>query len=199
VFVALQDIDRTFTRFAEAKLVVIDPVADQPAGVIPLPGKNPFDMQVVRHGANEKVYVALAGIFPGLQPQELSGGVAVVDAAGRTFERMALDDDAAGGNVSAVAVVGENLGYVIASDAAFVNRVLVFDPARGTVLRTLRESSELIPQLALDSRNVLAVPERRFTDPQVCLYRAPAAASGAETSLGCITLELPPFSIVALD
>lgn len=200
VFVALQDIDRSFSRFEDGKLAVIDPALDQVVDVIPLQGKNPFAIQVLRAASGrEKLYVALAGIFPGLQAQELSGGVVVVDAGNRVLERWALDDDTAGGNVSALAMAGERLGYVIVSDASFVNRVMAFDPVRGTILRTVRESSELIPEIVLDTKGLLAVPDRRFIEPQTCLYRTPADPGQAETFVWCITMELPPFSIVALD
>lgn len=200
VFVGLQDIDRSFSRFEDGKLAVIDPALDQVVDVIPLQGKNPYEMQVVRAASGrEKLYVALAGIFPGLQAQELSGGVVVVDAGNRVVERFALDDDTAGGNVTAVAMAGERLGYVIVSDASFVNRVMAFDPVRGTILRTVRVSSEQIPEIALDTKGLLAVPDRRFIEPQTCLYRTPADPLQPETFVWCITMELPPFSIVALD
>jgi hypothetical protein len=200
VFVALQDIDRSFSRFEEGKLVVIDPELDQVTDVIALQGKNPFQMEVVREtAAGEMLYVSLAGIFPGLQLQELSGGVVVVNATSHLVERWALDDDVAGGNVSALAMVDGGLGYVVVSDETFVNRVLAFDPVHGTVLRTVRESSELIPGLAIDSTKLLLIPDRRFLEPQACLYRTPSDPALPETRIWCVNLELPPFSVVALD
>jgi len=35
------------------------------------------------------------------------------------------------------------------------------------------ETSEFVPEIAIDRRGVLAVPDRRFFDPQICLYRVP--------------------------
>jgi len=97
VFVGIQDIDRTFTRYGEGRLAVIDPVTDEVVGSIPLGGKNPGALEVlVDAEGRSKIYVALSGIYPGLVERELSGGVFVVDVTNRAVERVALDDDDAG-------------------------------------------------------------------------------------------------------
>lgn len=200
LFVGLQDIDRTFTDFAEGKLAVIDPLLDEPVGVIPLGGKNPGTIEELRGGDGRmRLYVALAGIFPGLQSQELSGGVVVVDVMNRAVERWALDDDDAGGNIVALALASERLGYVVVSDESFTNRVLAFDPEEATVLRTVLEQDDLIPEIEVDTRGLLAVPDRSFFEPRLCLYRIPADPQAIETLIGCGPLELPPFSVEALD
>lgn len=199
VFVALQDINRSFTAYEEGKLVVVDPATDEVTGVIPLPGKNPVTVQAVTEGGREKLMVALAGVMPGLLPQELSGGVAVVDVANRVFERWALDDDDVGGNVSDLVVARADLAYVLVSDDRYVSRVFAFDPRDGTVLRTVREDTDWIPGIALDSRGVLAVPDRAFANPGVCLYRVPGSPGASETLLGCAGLELPPVDVEPLD
>jgi len=200
LFVGLQDIDRTFTRFAEGKLAVIDPELDEVVGVIPLGGKNPGAIEVVA-GADgrARLYVALAGIFAGSQQQELSGGVAVVDVGQRVLERFALDDDDAGGNVGALAMVSEDLGYVVATDENFVNRVLAFDPASATVRRTVLETADYVPEIEVDSDRVLAVPDRSFFEPGLCLYRVSEDPSVAEALIGCGALDAAPVSLEALD
>jgi len=200
LFVGLQDIDRSFTGFGEGKLAVIDPESLEVAGAIPLGGKNPgpIERHVGKDG-RERLYVALAGIFPGLNRQELSGGVAVVDVENRVFDRWALDDDVAGGNIGALALARDDLGYVVVSDANFVNRVLAFDPETGEVLRTLWETQDFVPEIEIDSGGVLAVPDRDFFGPGLCLYRVPAGATESEVLIGCAPLDLPPFSLEALD
>lgn len=201
LFVALQDIDRSFTTFGEGKLAVIDPVQRVVAGVIPLGGKNPGSIELFA-GADgrTRLYVALAGIFPGSQQQELSGGVVVVDALARAVERLALDDDDVGGNVGALALASESLGYVAVSDAAFTGRVVAFDPRSGEPLRQLGEASvDLLSELEVDSAGVLAVPDRSFLAPRLCLYETPLDEGGVERPLGCAPLPLPPFSLEALD
>ncbi|MCZ6600943.1 MAG: hypothetical protein O7A07_08875 [Acidobacteria bacterium] len=200
VFVGLQDLDRTFTRFAEGKLAVVDPMQDSVVGVIPLGGRNPGAMEVVvASDGTARLYVALAGIFAGLQPQELSGGVMVVDPVNRVLERMALDDDAAGGNIGALAMVSDVLGYVVSSDAAFINRVLAFDPVSGSIRRILLETNLFVPELEVDSGGVLAVPDTSFSRPRLCLYRVAADPASPETELGCADLDLAPLSLEALD
>ncbi len=200
VFVGLQDIDRTFSRYGEGKLAVVDPLQLMHMGAIPLGGKNPGTIEVVA-GADgrTRLYVALGGIFPGLLAQELSGGVVVVDVADRVVERMALDDDDAGGNVGALAMASETLGYVVVSDASYRNRVLAFDPVGGVILRELLSTSVFVPELEVDRRRVLALPDRSFLHPQLCLYRVPEEPAGDEEFLGCAGLALPPASLEALD
>jgi hypothetical protein len=200
LFVGLQNIDRTFTVFGEGKLAVVDTMLDEPAGAIPLGGKNPSSIEVLR-GADgrTRLYVALSGILPGLQPQELSGGVVVVDAVQRAVERMALDDDDAGGNVGALAMASEQLGYVVVSDESFFNRVIAFDPAAATVRRTLLGTADFVPELEVDGDGVLAVPDRSFFEPRLCLYRVPTDPTIPEELVGCGSLDVPPFSVEALD
>ncbi|MDQ7006522.1 MAG: hypothetical protein Q9Q40_04760 [Acidobacteriota bacterium] len=200
IFVGLQDIDRTFTRYADGKLAVVDPVTLDLEGAILLPGRNPGRILVAREAGREKLFVALAGIFPGLLPQELSGGVAVVDVANRVFERWALDDDAAGGNVADLALASPRLGYVLVSDADYVHRVLAFDPAVGEVRRTVLESPDFVPAIALSGGGVLAVPDRDYRAPGVCFYRVPRTdVTRTETALGCLPVGLPPAALSALD
>lgn len=200
VFVGLQDIDRTFTRFGEGKLAVIDSIRDEVTGVIPLGGKNPGQIELLtRADGSTRLYVALAGVFPGQAAQELSGGVVVVDPVSRAVEHMALDDDDAGGNVAGLALVSESLGYVVVSTGEFRNRVLAFDPERAVVLREVFSTPDLVGEIAVDRQGVLAIPDASFTDPRLCLYRAPADPAAPETLLGCGALDLAPFSVEVLD
>lgn len=201
VFVGLQDIDRTFTDYREGKLAVVDPALDEVVGLVRLGGKNPGALEVLGRGDQARLYVALGGIFEGLLPQELSGGVAVVDPFNLALERWALDDDDAGGNVGALAMASDRLGYVAVSDRSFVNRVLAFDPSGGEVLREIFRTDNLVPELEIDGGGLLAVPDRDFASPRLCLYRAPRAdpLGGAETFVGCARLPAGPASIEALD
>ena len=201
VFVGLQDIDRTFTRWADGKLAAIDPVGERVVGLVRLPGRNPGTIErVIEPGAGERLYVALGGIFPGLLPQELSGGVAVVDPVDLAFERWALDDDDAGGNIGALAIARPDLGYAVVSDAGFRNRVIAFDPRDGSVLRTVLETTEFVPELEILAGGLLAIPDRTFGAPRVCLYRIPEATGAAEEeAAGCGSLRRGPFSLEALD
>lgn len=199
VFTGLQDIDRSFSRYAEAKLAVIDVATDELVSSLPLPGKNPGVLVVVEEEGRQKLYVTLAGIFPGILGQELSGGVAVVDIPNRAFERWALDDDDAGGNLSGLAVASPRLAYAIVTDERFVNRVRVFDPQAGVLRRTLLETTNFVPQIVLGGGGVLAVPDRDWARPGLCLYRVPEDPRGSEVLIGCAELELPPATLASLD
>jgi len=200
VFVGLQDIDRTFTRYGEAKLAVIDPALDEVVGVVPLGGKNPGEIEMLMgEDGRVRLYVALGGIFPGLLPQELSGGVVVVNAFNRAVERLALDDDDAGGNIAGLAVLSERLAYAVVTDEEFRNRIVAFDPEEAEVLRTVWETQEFIPEIEVDRKGILAVPDRSFTQPRLCLYRAPVDPGAVEVAIGCADLDLAPISIEALD
>ncbi len=200
VFVGLQDIDRTFTRYASGKLAAIDPATDRVIGIVSLPGKNPGTLERVREpDGGVRLYVALGGIFPGLLAQELSGGVAVVDPVNLAFERWALDDDDAGGNIGALAIARPELGYAVVSDASYRNRVIAFDPRTGTVLRTVWETADYVPEIEVTGGGLLAIPDRSFLAPRVCLFRVPTAPGDTETPAGCGALRRPPFSLESLD
>ena len=196
VFVALQDIDRSFSRYEEGKLAVIDPSRDEVVGVIPLGGKNPVALAPLVDGAGQtRLFVALAGIFPGLRPQELSGGVVEVDTTNLALIRVVLDDDDAGGNISALALASEELGYIVVSTEDFRNRVIAFRPDSGEILRTVFESMDLIAGIEVDTGGILAVPDRTFTSPGLCLFRIAADPYAPEDPIGCGRLDLMPFTV----
>lgn len=194
LFVALQDIDAGFSIYEEGKLALIDPAADTILDVLPLSGVNPWSLAVVEDEDGEAgLFVSLAGRF---LPQELSGGIVRVDPFARTVTAVVLDDDDAGGNLAALVMRDPALGYVVATDASFTNRVLAFDAEAGAVLRTVFESPDYVPTLALDSGGLLAIPDRAVAAPRLCLYET---AREGEDPVGCGALPLPPFSVVALD
>ncbi len=200
VFVGLQDIDRSFAAWGEGKLAAIDPRTDEVVGVVPLGGKNPGTLVVADdERGRERIWVQLAGIYPGVVPGELSGGVVVVDPRALAVERQALDDDDAGGNIGALAMAGPRLGYVVVSTADWTNRVLAFDPAAGRVLRETWSTRDYVPEIEVDGGGLLAVPDRSWSRPGLCLWRTPADPGGNEVLLGCAPLPLPPFSVEALD
>ncbi len=200
VFVGLQDIDRSFAAYGEGKLAAIDPETDEVVGVVRLGGKNPGSLVVAEdERGRERVYVQLAGIYPGVLPRELSGGVVVVDPRALAVEGWALDDDDAGGNVGALAIAGPRLGYVVVSTEDWTNRVLAFDPAGARVLRETWTTRDYVPEIEVDGGGLLAVPDRSWSRPGLCLWRVPAAPGEEEALLGCAPLAMPPFSVEPLD
>ena len=55
-----------------------------------------------------------------------------------------------------------------------------------------RESFDFIPELEVDGGGLLAVPDRSFFQPGLCLYRPPGDGTGTENLVGCADLALPP-------
>lgn len=197
VFVGLQDIDRTFTEYASGKLAVIDPVTDELVGDVSLPGKNPGRIVVAPNLDGEpRLYVAMAGILEGLLPRELSGGVAVVDPFARAFERWALDDDDLDANVVDVAILSATRGFALVTTPRFTSSVVAFDPSTGEVGETIVESATFIPEIAVTRGGMLAVPNRSFADPSLCVHDVRETPSRL---VGCAVLELGPASVAALD
>ncbi len=200
VFVGLQDIDRSFANYGEGKLAAIDPATDTVVGVVRLGGKNPGSLVVAPdERGRERLWVQLAGIYPGVLPRELSGGVLVVDPDALAVERWALDDDDAGGNVGALAIAGPRLGYVVVSTEDWTNRVVAFDPVEARVLRETWSTRDYVPEIEVDGGGLLAVPDRSWSRPGLCLWRVPTGPEGEETPLGCARLPMPPFSVEPLD
>ena len=72
-------------------------------------------------------------------------------------------------------------------------------PEAATVRRTMWETSDLIPEIEIDGDGVLAIPDRSFFQPRLCLYRVPSDPADDETLIGCGDLDGPPFSLEALD
>ena len=51
----------------------------------------------------------------------------------------------------------------------------------------------------IDSRGILAVPDRHPVNQGLCLYRTPVDPAVPETFIWCRATELPPISIAALE
>jgi len=61
------------------------------------------------------------------------------------------------------------------------------------------ETSEFLPEIEVDGDGILAVPDRSFYQPGLCLYRIASDPGEGEVRIGCGSLDLPPFSFEALD
>lgn len=180
---------------------MIDPAARSLNGSIPLGAVNPTSVIAAPDDRNgPRIYVSLSGIYPVTQAQQLNGGVVAVDPVSWVVDRMVLDDDVAGGNLGPLAVAGGGLAYSVVSDANLQNEVIAWDPRDGSVLRSVRASSYLIPSVTVGGGGLLAVPDRSPGSPGLCLYRTVSAdPTIEETPLGCAPTALPPVSVIALD
>ncbi len=194
VYVTLEDADASFTEFMNGRVVVIDPAARRVIDVIDLVGQNPFE-SLVYSDATGLIYVALAGLFPGVtRPAPvLSGGVETIDPVTRAARGVLVDDDALGGNVTAVAVESAERGYCVVSDASFHNYVKAFDPSTGRVLETVFDSAGEIATIATDGDGYLLVADTSFFEPRVLIFN-----SGNGSPVAALPARLPPFSFAIL-
>jgi hypothetical protein len=192
IYVTLQDANASFTEFMNGRLAVIDPDRRAVIDVIDLSGQNPFE--ALSHlEETGLIYVGLAGIFPGLLPQALTGGVEAIDPVTRRSLGLVVDDDALGGNVSAVAMVSATRGYCVVSDAAYRNAVKAFDPATGDVLGVVHESAGLIATIESDGDGYVLVADADFGGPRLVVLEG---AGGRP--IASVPMRVPPFSIAVL-
>jgi hypothetical protein len=192
LWVTLEDVDTRFTTYGNGRLVIVDPASRQVVQVIDLAGQNPFD-SLVRSPDTGLIYVGLAGIFPGLLKQALTGGVEAIDPVARRSLGLLVDDDDLGGNVSAVAVPTASRGYAVVSDSAFHNSVKAFDLASGAVIGAVYDSSDPVADLQADGDGWLLAADESFVTPQLLIF------DGATGSiLFAVPLRLPPISVAVM-
>ena len=76
--------------------------------------------------------------------------------------------------------------------------MLPFDPADGRLGAPLLVTQDYLPELAISGGGVLAVPDRNWLAPGLCLFAGESVAAPARP-LGCARLSLPPASVETLD
>ncbi len=192
--VSLQNIDGSFRSYGPGVLVALrrDGSVD---GNLMLQGRNPIGRPAV-HPDSGLLYYAMAGIFEGTLPRDLSGGIERVDPVPLATDGLIVDDDDLGGNVSAVALVRAGaaiLGYCVVTLPSSVNVIRAFDPDTGAILPgTVWQSTAFIPALASDD-DFLLIPLHDAGDPRLVILHA-----GTGAIVGTPRLSLPPFSIAVL-
>ena len=196
VFVALQNIDTTFLDYGPGRLAVVNPANDSIRNTIPLSGTNPFGEPAL-HPDTGMLYYAMAGIFPGSQSQQLSGGIEVVDPFTMTSLGLLVDDDDLGGNVSAVAIERTQTGvsgYCIVTLASGENQVRRFDPETGTISAgIIYQTASFLPALAADGDGYVLVPVGDIAAPRLLVLDA-----GSGLVVATLPMSLPPFSVSVL-
>jgi len=192
VYVTLLDVSADYREWMNGRVVVIDPVARRVVDVIDLDGQNPFES--LRYAPSTGlIYAAMAGIFKGILPQALTGGVEAIDPVTRRSLGLVVDDDALGGNVSAVAIQSATRGYCVVSDSSYRNAVKAFNPTTGEVLGSIFESSDLIADLEVDGDGFLLVAVRAFSEPRVLIFDADTGVP-----VTSIPARLPPLSVAIM-
>jgi len=193
IYVTLEDANASFTTFMNGRVAVVDPVLRQVIDLIDLDGQNPFESLSFAPSTG-LIYVGLAGLFPGLASPTpvLSGGVETIDPVTRSTALL-VDDDALGGNVSAVAIESATRGYCVVSDAAFHNYVKTFDPTTGEVLGTIFDSTDQIATIEVDGDGYLLVADSSLLAPRILIFDA-----GTGAPVASLPVHLPPFSFAIL-
>jgi len=192
LWVTLQDANRSFTEFRTGRLAVLDPAARQVIDVIDLAGQNPFET-LVYVPETGLIYVGLAGIFPGLKPQALTGGIEAIDPVTRRSLGLVVDDDDLGGNVSGIAIVSATRGYAVVTDAAYRNSIKAFDPSTGQVFGTVYETADRISALVSDGDGWVLVAETSFVTPRVFIFDG---TDGRVVAV--LPMQLPPLSVAIM-
>ena len=169
LFVACQRLDRDngFVPTDVSVIAVVDVMTDQvvdvdanTAGVqgIVMASKNPAG--AVQRG--NKWFLSAVNSFSDFT----DGGIEVVDLENLRSEGIVIDEIALGGNTNSLAMISDNKGYVVVSDANFVNEVKIFDLTRQSVSSRLSGvSGGYIPDLGVFGGRLYVLDQGSFVDP----------------------------------
>ncbi len=126
------------------------------------------------------------------------GGVEVVDLGSGRSEGLVLGEEALQGDLTALALVSAEKGYVVVSAADFSNSVRPVDLAAGTAGAALAgHSGGYTPDLEVIDGRLLVADRGTFSDPASAGLLVYDAATGHLLD-GPIGLGLPPNSIASL-
>ena len=197
LFVTVQRVDRNtnWNPVGLSYVAVIDVSADTLIDIDPttggvqaieLVGTNPFsDLQL----NGTKFYIACAGDWG-----VADSGVELIDASNLTTEGIVLAGATVTGDITDVAIVSEEKGYAIVTDANFHNLLVSFNPKTGAVTGTVYAPGDFVlPDVALGPGAEIFLGDRTVTNPGVRIY---GAGTGVEITNNPIDVGLPPFSIM---
>lgn len=200
VYVACQRLDRNggFTPVGDSYLAVIDTgtdaLVDMDPGVdgvqgIRLAAANPYSVVAVGHRI---IISELAGFG------DLEGGIEVIDADTGTSHGLVITETQLGGDVTALAMVDQESGYAIVSDANFANFVKPVDLKTIAVGAALEGHSHgFTPDLAIDGKRLIVADRGTFDNPDAAGLLIYDVITGI-LSAGPISTGLPPSSIAVL-
>ena len=198
LFAACQRLDRDngFVPTDVSVIAVVDVMTDQvvdvdanTAGVqgIVMAGKNPAG--AVQRG--DKWFLSAVNTFGDLT----DGGIEVIDLVNLRSEGVVLGETDLGGNLSSLAMVSDDEGYVVVLDASFANAVKRFDLAMQSVSADLSGvSGGYIPDLGVFGRRLYILDQGSFADPTSAGVRVYDVKTDALVA-GPISTGLPPSGI----
>ncbi len=204
LFVSLQRLDRrTFEPSGQSLLAVIDTSTDSIVDVDPatpglqgieLLGRNPFaeTKGLPLDPLSGKILVASVGSFARLD----DGGIEIVNPWTLRSEGFLVTAAALGGNINDFVIAGSGRGYAVITDERFNNSVIRFDPSNGTVLATLLEGPDYLPDIEwVPERGWLLVADQNLYRPGIWIFTAddkPLDPAPIRTG------SLPPFNLLVL-
>lgn len=198
LFAACQRLDRDngWVPTDVSVIAVVDVTTDQvvdvdanAAGVqgIVMAGKNPAG--AVQRG--NKWFLSTVNTFDDLT----DGGIEVIDLANLRSEGVVLGEMALGGNLSSLAMVSDDEGYIVVLDASFVNVVKRFDLGLQSVSSGLSGlSGGFVPSLGVFGGRLYVLDGGSFVDPTSAGVKVYDVKTD-ELVAGPISTGLPPASI----
>jgi hypothetical protein len=121
------------------------------------------------------------------------GGVAVVDPVTLESEGVMFAEDSVSGDITDVAIVSGDRGYVIYNDASFNTVLAAFNPQTGANLGTVYAPGGFVLRDAeVSPFGEVFLTDRTPTNPGIRIYDA---ATGSEITVDPIDVGLPPFDI----
>lgn len=201
VYVACQRLDRNngFAPVGDSYLAVIDTgtdaLVDMNPGVdgvqgIRLAATSPYSMVAVGH---QIILSEVAGFG------DQKGGIEVIDADTGTSHGLVISETQLGGDVTGLAMVDQEKGYAVISDANFANFVKPVDLKSGAVGAALEGHSHgFTPDLAIDGNRLIVADRGTFDNPGAAGLLIYDATTGV-LSAGPISTGLPPSSIAVMD
>ncbi len=198
LFAACQRLDRDngFVPTDVSVIAVVDVMTDQvvdvdanTAGVqgIVMAGKNPAG--AVQRG--NKWFLSVVNTFGDLT----DGGIEVIDLANLRSNGVVLGEETLGGNLSSLAMVSDDEGYVVVLDASFVNVVKRFGLEMQSVSAGLSGlSGGFVPSLGVFGGRLYVLDGGSFVDPTSAGVRVYDVKTDQPVA-GPISTGLPPSGI----
>jgi DNA-binding beta-propeller fold protein YncE len=201
LYVTCQRLDRNaFSAPTDrSEVVVVDLVTDTVVDVdssqegvqgIILQAKNPFGGQV---RIADRLYISCVGDFNDLT----DGGIEVVNLKTNSTEGIQLGEGELGGNVGALAMVSQNVGFVVVSDATFANVLKTFDLSTDGLPTTITGvSGGYIASMGIASGRLYVSDQGTFGDPNAGLMVFDVNTHAL--LMGPVSTGLPPTHITFL-
>ena len=201
LFVAVQRLNRdAFFAPTEFSLIAVidvqnDVLLDLDEGAagtqgIAVEGKQPFG--VAQRGG--RWIVASVGTFG-----SLDGGIEVIDLVNLRADGIVISETALGGDVGPVTMLSDTEGYVVLTDASFVNSVRRFDLSSGSVSDPLPDlTGGFTPAVAVSGTSLYVLDRGTFADPASGGIKIFDTTTDLLTA-GPIATGLPPSDITFVD